>query len=126
MQDAGVGAASSAACSNKCVEVMGAYVRQITPAQLYAPSQRQRATLRLFFLQGKPFSPSWRPKNSALPPGSVRVSGRASALLGVPGSAWRSTGCLSRGSPTYFLDPKPPPFKGGAEYLRQLQAVDAA
>ena len=35
----------------------------------------------------------------------AQVSGRASALLGVPGSAWRTIGCRSRGSPhllTYY------------------------
>jgi len=31
------------------------------------------------------------PLNSTPPPGGARVSGRASALLGVPGSAWHST-----------------------------------
>jgi len=34
--------------------------------------------------------------DSALPPGGTRVSGRASALLGVPGSAWHSAGCRPR------------------------------
>jgi hypothetical protein len=39
------------------------------------------------------------PSVSALPPGSVRVSGRASALLEVPGSAWCSACLCSRHPP---------------------------
>jgi len=54
------------------------------------------------FLRGPSYCVHGRKSTSA--PGGARVSGRASALLGVcPGTAWLSTGCCSCGSPTYLL-----------------------
>ena len=41
--------------------------------------------------------------NSVLPPGSTRVSGRASALLGVAGPSLATHRPLLRGGPTYYL-----------------------
>ena len=43
------------------------------------------------------------PKTSMLPPGSARVSGRASALLGVAGHSLAVHRLLLGGSPTYLL-----------------------
>jgi hypothetical protein len=62
--------------------------------QLALSAEKQAAT------KVSPYVP---PSVSALPLGSVRVSGRASALLEVPGSAWRSAFSCSRHPPPLLL-----------------------